>query len=522
MKIINIGILLMCISIFSGCYKDKGNYDYVELNEIEISGLKESYDLFILDTLRLEPEIDYTLVNNPNVSYKWTLGLDKVVGTEKNLEFVVPNDIPRIEHLLLTVSDNTTGISKRASVLIVSEQLYSKGWLILSEKDGKSDLSFIRRDDVYDDEVEEDYKYTEFFDVYSSPQNEGLGSVPLQIHEHWRSGMGNTNGHIMLVQKGGQGCVDLFGGNLSKSFNTDQEFMALPADYDPKEVFYAEEFSYILNEDGKVFSRKNISKKAYYSGYYSDYPLSFVDDGELKEMVIDQFVPNVRYRDCGFILAFDDIKNRFLLISDYDYSRGDKSGTILTMGSNAYPNQTYIPLHDTGDNQHIYSSAYQGTSSAYTGLYNIFKTPEGKFIEQQFEIKFDKKYARSVLIKPKAAREIPSAYINENSIVDVPDGGSGYGSTNVYISNGNKLSYYNRIGGDEVNIFDYYTFDSDIISIDDQHYQNRRLCVGLANGDVYIMDVTDEAVAGKTEKLIHKVSKNLGNIKQIIFKRGHF
>jgi len=520
MKIIKITFLLSCLFLFFGCSEDKGNYDYIDLNDVEISGLKSVYYPYVLDTLRLEPELTYSLNNEANVSYEWKLGQDQVIGTEKNLEFVIPSDIEGNASVLFTVTDNETGLTKQANVTLLSRQLYANGWLILSEKDGKSALTLIRRDWLEEKEGEQIYEYSEFYDVYATNMKEELGSQPLQIQEHWRSGDNRNPGHVMLVQKGGQACVDLFGGTLTKSLNTDKEFIALPANYNPKEIMYGEEFSYILNQDGKLFSRKNFSKESYYSGYFSDYPVNFEEDGKSTELNVENFVPNFNYRDCGFVMAYEKVNKRFLLISDFVGFSEDNSGRITTLEYNDYPSLNFIPLHDTGNNDYFYCSGYGVRAWGSTGFYNIFKTAEGKFIEQQLELKFDKYGSGAVLITPIKVREIPSEFINDNSVVDVPDGGGGYGSTNVYISCGNKLNYYNRMGGDSIDLIEYYTFDSDIISIDDQHYQNKMICVALANGDVYIMDVSDGALAGRDEKLMHKLNKNIGDIKQVLYKIG--
>ena len=57
-------ILLLALLVMAGCYKDKGNYDYTEIEDaiVEIPGVKEnggkiSRDRY--DELSLNPEIQY-------------------------------------------------------------------------------------------------------------------------------------------------------------------------------------------------------------------------------------------------------------------------------------------------------------------------------------------------------------------------------------------------------------------------------------------------------------------------------
>lgn len=522
MNYIRIAFLASCMFLLFGCFEDEGNYDYIELNDIEISGIESSYNAYILDTLRIKPELSFAIDDQVELSYEWRLGKDKIICTEKNLEFVIPSDIASLEHILFSVRENGSGLTKQASISLTSKQLFTSGWLILSDKDGKSSLAFIRRDWVEDKNGEGGYKFTEFHDVYSNIMNEDLGTGPLQIQEHWRSRAPYGDGRVMLVQKGGQGCVDLFAGNLAKSLNTTKEFISLPESYAPKEVMYGEEFSYIVNSDGRLFSRKNNSKEVFYSGYFSNYPVAFEENGKSTELNVDRFVPNFNYRNCGFVLAYEKVNKRFLLISEFTGYKEDTSGKITSLESNNYENSAYVPMHNVGDNFFFYGSAYDVRSWGYTGFYSIFKTPEGNFIEQQLELMFDKYGSGAVTITPKSVRDIPSAFIDDNSIVDVPDGGGGYGSTNIYISKGNMLNYYNRLGGETININNYYSFDSDVVAIDDQHYQNKLICVGLANGDIYVMDVSDEAIAGRQEKVLYKIKNKVGDVKQVLFKRGAY
>ena len=200
----------------------------------------------------------------------------------------------------------------------------------------------------------------------------------------------------------------------------------------------------------------------------------------------------------------------------------DRSGDIMTIEYDNYPDNKYIPLHNIGDNELFYASVHGVSDWGYCGMYCIFKTADGKYVEQQIKLKFDAYGTSSMMINPVMNRNFPDGFIDETCIVDVPDSGGGYGSTNVFISKGNKLYYYSRAATGDIKLQEYYTFESDIVAMDDQHYQNRMMCVGLEKGEVYFMDITDAAIGGQSEKLLHKVSKPIGKIKQIIFKKGNF
>jgi len=58
MKSIHIIIGIVLLTSLSACLKDKSNFDYHEINEFEITGLKTSYSgRSAVDTLRIIPTI---------------------------------------------------------------------------------------------------------------------------------------------------------------------------------------------------------------------------------------------------------------------------------------------------------------------------------------------------------------------------------------------------------------------------------------------------------------------------------
>src|SRR5688572_16715691 len=78
MKISSIIILTAYIIFLSACYKDKGNYDYNDINEIKISGLAASYPYVLGTTLHIEPNIQMSQKDlDPSAEYYWVLYKDE-------------------------------------------------------------------------------------------------------------------------------------------------------------------------------------------------------------------------------------------------------------------------------------------------------------------------------------------------------------------------------------------------------------------------------------------------------------
>ena len=149
---------LVAITFFvSACYKDKGNYDYIDVNKLTISDSTANNRLFLFhdDTLKLSPKIDQTIPtddfsylwfvynNSPNSSY--TLPRDTIART-KSLSHIIKSDIFVLgENYKLTykVTDNKTGISSFILYDLTISNKYGTGWLLLEDNGGKSDFSMV-------------------------------------------------------------------------------------------------------------------------------------------------------------------------------------------------------------------------------------------------------------------------------------------------------------------------------------------------------------------------------------------
>ncbi len=121
----------------SACYKDKGNYDYKEINEITISGLASSYSvIYNKDVLHIEPNIKMseTITDPSRLSYYWILvkGTTRLdtLGTSPVLDY--PVDItPDTYVLTLRIVDNETGVAWKAGTNLSIGTLYRTGLMLM-------------------------------------------------------------------------------------------------------------------------------------------------------------------------------------------------------------------------------------------------------------------------------------------------------------------------------------------------------------------------------------------------------
>lgn len=145
-------ILFAVILVTAGCYKDKGNYDYHNVNEITITGIEEYYSAVIGAPLTIKPELEQTIpVDEENLSYLWlkigTSTTGRQFDTIWRKKYVDGDFLPlpvSKSKIVYKVTDNTTGItyvSEPFSIEILND--IQKGFLILTENEGKTDLRFL-------------------------------------------------------------------------------------------------------------------------------------------------------------------------------------------------------------------------------------------------------------------------------------------------------------------------------------------------------------------------------------------
>ena len=141
--------LYVCLLAFLGicisCYDDKGNYDYQVLNQTEVTGIDSIYYCALLSQLKISPQINSADASR-EYSYLWLCyqdtkdGID-TLSQEKDLAYELTMD-PAIYSLVFSYQDTQTGVTKYVSSKLVVESEYSRGWYVMKEKDGNTDLDF--------------------------------------------------------------------------------------------------------------------------------------------------------------------------------------------------------------------------------------------------------------------------------------------------------------------------------------------------------------------------------------------
>ena len=145
----------------------------------------------------------------------------------------------------------------RYQTSVTVQSPYLKGWFILSENGGKTNLNFVRRDSWKDDDNKTHYYWTEFIDLYSQlhPNDPLASEVPVRSDVYV---VGNEEDEVVVIYEGGRASV-LNGLDLSKVLEIKDEFPggAYPVGFEAKQFIRGGYCDFVLGTDGKLYWRKN-------------------------------------------------------------------------------------------------------------------------------------------------------------------------------------------------------------------------------------------------------------------------
>lgn len=355
--------ILVCLCYWS-CYEDKGVYDYSPSNGVTISTPPVNVVLPAVmgDTFRYFPPITFA---NPDdtlgFEYWWEyrgstskpqLTLDVVCNT-RELSF-----LPRVlgtQTLQICVKEISTGIITSRALTVSAGTVYTKGWLILSEDDGESILSFVRPDrPVSGNFTRENRVYVPYVNLYNRIfPGESLGKNPIAL----RQAVSRVSGTIFyVIQENESVCLN--GQSYQKEIPLAQEFIdGAPAGFNPRDYWHGNYSNIVLDADGKIYSRSPATGggTAFFTYSFANFPVEY----QGKVLKVDRII--YAMAETGLLFAVYDKENkRFLWV----YAGGPRTaGTLMKTSYNVDGNLNY---NDTGDADIIYA-AYSYERSGQLG-----------------------------------------------------------------------------------------------------------------------------------------------------------
>ena len=145
-------IAMMAVA-FCACVEDKGSYENIPINEVEITGIEEEYTaLSKIDVINISTQISGSIRGNDDSDYEylWTVtsasALDKLrerISTEKDLSYKV-DLTPGSYYLYFEVYDKKTELKWQMRTSLNVTGSTTTGFLLLGDKeDGTVGLDMI-------------------------------------------------------------------------------------------------------------------------------------------------------------------------------------------------------------------------------------------------------------------------------------------------------------------------------------------------------------------------------------------
>ena len=178
----NIGNIIAGLILIFGltaCYEDKGSYDYTPLPDVQMDNLLETYSVTQFDTLKINPDVD--LGGIENVTYSWRIWSDALAGSEfiqlsdqKELKCQV-SEVPGSYTMVFSISDAKRNVNVYKSMKLKVQGVVTDGWMVLHEKDGKSDFDLLISP-FFTNKAQKDLRFTGMYEsVNGEPLAGGRG-----------------------------------------------------------------------------------------------------------------------------------------------------------------------------------------------------------------------------------------------------------------------------------------------------------------------------------------------------------
>jgi len=259
-------ITFLIASLLSGCYIDKGNYNYSELKDLKIDLPFENYDVGIGKSLSITPTITTTL-DESDLSYQWEIGdysetvdnyytfLKLTDGKNLNHNFNLSEHMkgPGTYKIRLRVNQKSTSRSFFSSLITINLKSEYSGLIILHGDDNQSDIGLLQASEFLVNAGTIKTSVTP--DLYSQVNSEkiqGKGKSIIQSYTYYLDDVNRTT-VVAITDKGAVWAkyADLSkGGDWNSMFN--------PGINSGKPEFYHTQGQVVYAVDnGKIFLRQN-------------------------------------------------------------------------------------------------------------------------------------------------------------------------------------------------------------------------------------------------------------------------
>lgn len=373
---------IVVLLLLQACYKDEGNYNYTEINEVSISGINDSYEKLEREIISITPVLSSSIVGHENsYTYEWitirknpplplgsTPVTDTIARTRNltNYEINLPVDNYEVHY---RVTDQTTGVIFEEVFSLIVKSKISTGYLVMNDIDGwmRLDmLSYLFEDYVYISDVLNDVGC-------ELPAQQGPIKTVIFSDQMYSPG----NVALYLLTRSGTNRIHYETFHYDSLYNVKYQFTSpvyCPPGFTADNLDFAS--SALLHGQGNLY---NYSRPM---GYWWAGATNTLDGG------LTFFSASSKYAGSGSGWAvFDEDTKSF-------YQTGSSSNMMQCY---EMPVGTLTPYKNTGMDL-MYITYYNNTSTSQRFFYAILKNTNNEY----WLLRFDRTYSQELWQKIEA------------------------------------------------------------------------------------------------------------------------
>lgn len=501
-------LFIVCLFTLVSCFEDDGNYDYIDMDANKITIRYPVYGLSVYtgDTVKFIPTLTYANKEQTDTNiYRWEYHFNYygLVCTDREMKMVFDDaEVGKTYDGVVMAMDTTTGARFTQNISFRYQSRYTVGWVILSDVAGKSTLNLVKE---LNGEWETDK------DIYKTIHNKELGTLPRRV-------FGNTGGRneVRIIQDGPEGSLVLSGSDYSRLATWGEEFLdgTLPDGFEPK--FMTTCGGYIAamqGTDGKVYTKmyRGSGTSTYPYEYFVSVPM------QLGNRVLDvQYLLNASSTTSTTynLMLYDKGVNSFYML--YGASGYDAGKTYALKPPTTWEENDTVPAPDNLSNYEMLHCQMQSSGSYNMDIFALLKKKTTSTLyTYSFEYNSSSSNVYVSNITCKKVPEATTALMGDGTLFHVL-------RQRPYMffipaNEKTKLYYYDPRTSRHILFKD--GFGSPITAIESNQSTNTSLCIGLENGEVYLLDVSEEVMINniEEEKVIYNSSVN-GKVVDLFYK----
>lgn len=454
MKIVKRIIYALCIGILGSCVTDHGDYDYIELGDVDFSSLPTEIYAIIGTDLVITGDIESDIPEEDR-SYAWYIpeysgGVwqGDTLSTAKDLNIITSFD-PGEQSLIYSVYDmrNDVRYNKLIELYVVTP--FTQGWAILKEKDGLAEFDFIS--EITGDHIS---------DVLGNVAKVALDGTPLNISFNWNTSQGWNQMFVCTTEGGAyfDGVNMQLDSYIIDRFNSTNS-LELPFTQIGIDNI-TDSYGWPLMAGGKIYTKSG--------SYLEDGWWEFPAEG-------DYYVTDKIAWGLGTVVYFDEKNRRYITNAKNGYYTDYYAMEALSSAD---------PENDLFDPSNLNMDCmWMETEGSSYNVVAVLKDDAGKYFLQRFLSHVSSGFTANAHIQLDAGLvDDESQYANDNV----------YSFT--YFSQGNRIHRYNRVS-DVINQ-DYLVLPAEVKKLE-VHKEGGILAVVYDNGNggstIEMLDLLNDA-----------------------------